>query len=214
MNLIIFGPQGCGKGTQAEKLSEKYNLVHVETGQIFRKIAREDTPLGKKISDLSERKEMIPDDIMIDILGNNLKEVPAEKGLILDSAPRLTSQIELIEKMLGSLGRSVDKAISITLPREESIVRISKRYICPKCNKQFILGEDIKDKDDLCPICGSQIRQRFDDTPDGVIKRLNTFQEVTVPVIEHYRKKGMLIEVDGRQSADKVFEDMVKQLEF
>ena len=98
------------------------------------------------------------------------------------------------------------------MPREESIVRISKRYICPKCNKQFILGEDIKDKDDLCPICGSQIRQRFDDTPDGVIKRLNTFQEVTVPVIEHYRSKGMLIEVDGRQNIEKVFKDRISNI--
>ena len=213
MNLIIFGPQGCGKGTQANKLSEKYNLVHVETGDIFRKIAREDTPLGKKIKDLNERKEMIPDDIMIEILGNKLKEIPVEKGLILDSAPRLTSQIELIERLFANLGRSIDKAISITLPREESIARISKRYICPQCNKQFILGEDIKDKNEPCLICGGSIRQRIDDTPDGVIKRLNTFQEVTVPVIEYYRRKGMLIEVDGKQNIDKVFEDIASKLE-
>lgn len=212
MNIIIFGPQGCGKGTQADKLSEKYNLIHIETGHIFRKIAREDTLLGKKISDLSERKEMIPDDIMIEILGNKLKEIPAEKGLILDSAPRLTSQIELIEKLLKNFGRSVDKAISITLPREESIARISKRYICPLCNKQFVLGENIKDKNDSCSKCGGPIRQRLDDTPDGIAKRLNTFKEVTVPVIEYYHKKGILIEVDGRQNADKVFEDIIANL--
>lgn len=212
MNLIIFGPQGCGKGTQADKLSKKYNLEHIETGHIFRKIAREDTPLGKKISDLNEKKEMIPDDIMIEILGNKLKEIPSEKGLILDSAPRLTSQIELIEKLFENFGRSIDKAISITLPHEESIIRISKRYICPQCNKQFILGEGIKDNNEPCPICGGQIRQRLDDTPDGVMKRLNTFQEVTVPVIEHYRSKGMLIEVDGRQNIEKVFKDIIENL--
>jgi adenylate kinase len=212
MNLIIFGPQGCGKGTQAEKLSEKYNLVHIETGKLFREIAEEDTPLGKKISDLNEKRGMIPDDIMVEILGNELKKIPAEKGLILDSAPRLTSQIEVIEKMLGQIGRSVDKAISITLPREESIIRISKRYICPLCGKQFVLGEDIKSKNDLCPKCGNPVRQRLDDTPDGVTKRLETFQEVTVPVIEYYRKKGMLIEVDGKKNADKVFEDIIKNI--
>lgn len=213
MNLLIFGPQGCGKGTQADKLAEKYNLVHVETGHIFREIAKEDTPLGKKISDLSESKEMIPDEIMVEVLEDKLKKIPAEKGLILDSAPRLTSQIEIIEKMLGQLGRSVDKAISITLTRDESIARISKRYICPQCGKNVVLGEEIKSKDDPCPACGGPIRQRFDDTPDGVIKRLNTFREVTVPVIEHYRDRVMLIEVDGKQNTDKVFADITSKLE-
>lgn len=212
MNLLIFGPQGCGKGTQADKLAEKYNLVHVETGRIFREIAKEDTPLGRHIADINERKEMIPDEIMAEILGQKLKEITPEKGIILDSAPRLTSQIDLIENMLSNLGRSVDKAISITLPREESIARITKRYICPTCNKQFVIGEDFKDKNHACPICNGSIRQRFDDTPDGIIKRLNTFQEVTVPVIEHYRQKGMLVEVDGRQSIMKVFEDIESQL--
>ena len=212
MNLLIFGPQGCGKGTQADKLSEKYNLVHIETGQIFREIARENTPLGKKISDLNERKEMIPDDIVVEILENKLKKIPAEKGLILDSAPRVASQIEIIEKMLGHLGRSVDKAISITLPREESIARISKRYICPSCSKQFVLGEDIKGENDQCPRCNNSVRQRLDDTPDGVAKRLKTFQEVTVPVIEYYREKGMLIEVDGSQNKENVFNNIVSGL--
>ncbi|HOW60747.1 MAG TPA: nucleoside monophosphate kinase [Candidatus Moranbacteria bacterium] len=212
MNLIIFGPQGCGKGTQAEKISEKYNLVHIETGNIFRKIGRENTSLGKKISILNEKKEMIPDEIMVEVLGNELKKVPAEKGIILDSAPRLTSQITLIENMLKNINRSIDRAISITLSREESIKRISKRYICPSCNKQFILGEDIENKNMPCPKCGDQIRQRFDDTPEGVKKRLDTFQKVTVPVIEYYRKKDMLVEVDGRQSVEKVFKDIIENL--
>ena len=212
MNLLIFGPQGCGKGTQADKLSEKHNLVHVETGYIFRKIGEKDTPLGKKIKEINEKKEMIPDEILVDVLEKELEQIPAEKGIILDSAPRLTSQIEIIEKMLANLGRSVNKAISITLPREESIARISKRYICPACNKQFILGENIQSKNDPCPECGGPIRQRLDDTPDGITKRLNTFQEVTVPVIEHYRQKGMLIEVDGRKGVEEVFEDITKRL--
>lgn len=212
MNLLIFGPQGCGKGTQADLLSEKYNLVHIETGQIFREIAKEDTPLGKEIKDLNEKKEMIPDSITMEVLSKELEKVPDGMGIILDSAPRLTSQIELIEEMLGKFGREVDKAISITLPREISIARISKRYICPKCFKQFVLGEDIKSENDLCPECGNKVRQRIDDTPEGVVKRLDTFEKVTVPVIEHYRQEGKLIEVDGTQSKDEVFEDIVSKL--
>jgi len=213
MNLLIFGPQGCGKGTQADFLAKKFNLEHIETGRIFREIAKENTSLGKKIKDINEKKEMIPDDITVEILNEELKKVPSEKGIILDSAPRLVSQIEDIEKMLEKLGRTVDSAISITLPREESIARISKRYICPTCQRQFVLGEDIKNVGDLCPTCGGPIRQRLDDTPDGVIKRLNIFEEVTAPVIEYYRQEGKLIEVDGTQNKAKVFEDIAKKLE-
>jgi adenylate kinase len=212
MNLLIFGPQGCGKGTQADLLAKKYNLKHVETGHIFREIAKEDTPLGKRVNDLYINKEMFPDDIVVEILENYLKKIPSEKGLILDSAPRVASQIETIEKMLGHIGRTVDKAVYITLSREESIARINKRYTCPLCRRQFVLGEDIENTDDPCPTCGGPIAQRLDDTPDGVIKRLNTFQQVTVPVIEHYRERGMLVEVDGNQSVEKVFKDIILEL--
>ncbi|HPN54329.1 MAG TPA: nucleoside monophosphate kinase [Candidatus Moranbacteria bacterium] len=213
MNLIIFGPQGCGKGTQAKKLAEKHGLEHIETGQIFREMAKEETPLGRKISELNEKKEMIPDDVMAEVLEKKLKKIPIEKGLIIDSAPRLVSQIALIEKIFEKFKRSIDKAISITLPREESIARISKRYVCSSCGKQFILGEDIKDENDLCPQCGTKVSQRVDDTPEGVIKRLNTFQAVTVPVIEYYRQKGMLVEVDGRKGVEEVFADITNKLE-
>jgi adenylate kinase len=212
MNLLIFGPQGCGKGTQADLLARKYNLEHVETGYIFRQIAKEDTPLGKTIAELNEKKEMIPDDIVVEVLEDKLKRISPEKGLILDSAPRVVSQIDIIEKMLEHIGRTVDKAISITLSREESIARINKRYSCRLCRRHFVLGENIDSANKPCPTCGGPIAQRLDDTPDGVIKRLDTFQKLTVPVIEYYRKKGMLIEVDGNQNIEKVFENITAKL--
>jgi adenylate kinase len=213
MNLLIFGPQGCGKGTQADLLAKKYNLVHIETGRIFRDIAKEDTELGRTVNDLYINKEMFPDDIVVEILENSLKKIPPEKGLIIDSAPRVVTQIDIVEKMLEHLGRNVDRAVYITISREESIARISKRYTCPLCRRQFVLGEDMEKADDPCPTCGGPVSQRLDDTLDGVIKRLDTFQQVTVPVIEHYREKGMLIEVDGNQSVNKVFEGITSKLE-
>ncbi len=213
MNLIIFGPQGSGKGTQANLLAEKYNLSHIETGQIFREIGRGGSELGKKVLDIiSIKKELIPDNLTADIIKHYLEKIPADKGVILDSAPRTIGQIEPVEKMLGVLGRTIDKAIYITLPYDESVARITKRYACTVCHRHFVLGKHIEDNEQPCPTCGGPIMQRSDDTPDGVAKRLKTFYEVTVPVIDQYRERGLLIEVDGNQSVEKVFEDIVEKL--
>ncbi len=212
MNLIIFGPQGSGKGTQANKLAEKFNLSHLETGQIFRDIAREDSSLGRKIKELNENKEMIPDQITVEVLRHFLELVPSEKGVILDSAPRTFGQIEPVEKTMQEEGRTIDKAIYIALSYEESVARITKRFACTKCFRHFVLGKDIQDSSENCPTCGGLIMQRGDDTPDGIAKRLKTFYEVTMPVIEHYRAKGMLIEVDGKQGVEEVFEDILRGL--
>jgi adenylate kinase len=212
MNLIIFGPQGSGKGTQADKLAEKFNLEHIETGLIFREIARENSELGKTIKNLNDHKEMIPDEITVEVLKEFLQKIPSNQGLILDSAPRTVGQIDLVEKLLEELGRPIDRAIYIKLPMEESIARISKRYACTVCYRHFVIDKHIKSSDDPCPTCGGPIMQRGDDTPEGIAKRLKTFYQVTVPVIEHYKEKGILIEVDGHKSVEEVFEDITNKL--
>ncbi len=212
MNIVIFGPQGSGKGTQADKLSEKFNLSHIETGQIFRDIAREDSLLGAKIKDLNEHKEMIPDQITIEVLRHYLELVSKDKGVILDSAPRTVGQIEPVEELMSLEGRAIDKAIYIRLPYEESVARITKRYMCMLCFRHFVIGKHIQLASEDCPTCGGPIMQRGDDTPDGIAKRLKTFYEVTVPVIEKYREKGILIEVDGNQGVEEVFADIINQI--
>jgi adenylate kinase len=212
MNLIIFGPQGSGKGTQAELMAEKYGLVHVETGLIFREIGRENSDLGRKIKELNDNKEMIPDHITIDVLRTYLEKIPAEKGVILDSAPRTQGQIELVEDLMRELGRKIAKAIYITLPYEESVARITKRYACTVCYRHFVLGKDIANTEAPCPTCNGPIMQRPDDTPDGIAKRLKVFYEVTIPVVEHYRAKGVLIEVDGNRAVQDVFIDIIEKI--
>lgn len=212
MNIIIFGPQGSGKGTQAEKLANKFNLSHIETGQIFRDIAKIDSPLGIKIKNLSESKELIPDEITVDVLRHYLEKVSDEKGIILDSAPRTIGQIEPVEEMMKEEGRPIDKAIYITLPYGDSVARITRRFACTKCLKSLILGKHIQASEDVCPFCGGQIAQRSDDTPEGIVKRLDIFYDVTLPVINEYRKKGNLIEVDGSQDMEKVFQDIINKL--
>lgn len=214
MNLVIFGPQGSGKGTQAELLAKKYNLQHIETGQIFREIAKENTSLGKMVADtIHEKKDMVPDEITVDILRKQLEKVPMEKGVLLDSAPRTMGQIDMVENMLRKIGRSFDKAIYIELPYEESIERISKRYMCPVCFRHFVLRKDIDSPENHCPTCHGPIIKRCDDTPEGIAKRLKVFYEVTIPVIEYYREKGILVEVDGRNDVDKVFENITNKLQ-
>lgn len=213
MNLIIFGPQGSGKGTQADLLAEKFNLAHIETGQIFREIGREDSQLGRTVKKLNEQKEMIPDEVTVEVLREKLQVVPFDLGIILDSAPRTTGQVEPIEQMLAELARPIDKAIYIALPYEQSVERITKRYACTVCYRHFVLGNHIQEMNEPCPTCGGPIMQRGDDTPEGVAKRLDTFYKVTIPVIDEYRERGMLIEVDGSQSVEKVFEDIVNKIQ-
>lgn len=212
MNLIIFGPQGSGKGTQADLLAARFDLEHIETGQIFREIGREGSELGKKIKDLNERKELIPDDITVDVIKSFVEKIQLEKGVILDSAPRTMGQIEPVEKMLHKLARTINKAIYITLPYEESVARITKRFACTVCYRHFVLGKDIESSDDPCPTCHGPIMQRGDDTPDGVAKRLKDFYDITVPVIEEYRKKGILMEIDGNRPKEEVFNDIIQAL--
>jgi adenylate kinase len=213
MNIVIFGPQGSGKRVQAKKIAEKYNLEHIETGHIFREIAKKNTPLGKKINAcINERKEMAPDYDTIEVLKHYLDKISPEKGVILDSAPRTIGQIEPVEEMLEERGRSLDKALYIKLSSEESVARISKRYICSLCHNNFVLGKDIKSDQEPCPLCGSKIMQREDDTPEGVTKRLKVFYETTTPVIDHYREAGRLLEIDGNQEIEKVFEDITQAL--
>ena len=212
MNLIIFGPQGSGKGTQADMLAEKFDLSHIETGQIFRDMGRGDTELGKIVKKFDDQKEMVPDDITVTTLQECLKKISIEKGVILDSAPRTIGQIDPVEKLMKADGRSIDKAIYIRLPYDESVARITKRYLCTVCLNHIVLGKHIQSQHDICPICGGLITQRGDDTPDGIAKRLKTFYEVTVPVISHYRDKGILIEVDGNRTMEAVFEDIIRQI--
>lgn len=213
MNLLIFGPQGSGKGTQADLLAEKFNLCHIETGHIFREIAREDTELGHTIKALNEQKEMIPDHITMDVLRHYLTPIPKEIGVILDSAPRTWGQIEPVEQLFAELGRDITKAIYITLPYATSVERITRRYACTVCYRHFVLGKDIQSSEQPCPTCSGPIMQRGDDTPEGIAKRLKVFYDTTVPVIEHYRERNMLLEVDGNLDIQSVFNQIVEGLQ-
>jgi len=213
MNLVILGPQGCGKGTQAELLSKKYNLEHIDVGRALRKMAQQETELGKKIYEIQNiQKALVPSDILHEVMHLELNSLPETKGAIVDGAPRTTDQIGYIEKVLPETGRKIDKVIFIDIPKAESIKRISKRFLCENCRKHFIMGQDIQSPKDKCPVCGGKIIQRADDTPEGMEKRLEIFAHETLPVIEHFRQTDKLVEVDGMQPIDRVFSNILDNL--
>lgn len=213
MNLIILGPQGSGKGTQAEMLAKKFDLEHIDMGKFLREVAKMDTPLGREVYDIQNvTKTLVPARILEEVFTMKLNGLPREKEVVFDGFPRNMDQAEYLEKTMKEFGRQVDKVVFVNISEEESLKRISKRWICEKCKKTFILGKDIKNEKEKCPDCGGKIIQRIDDTEEGVIKRLGIFRKETVPVIEHYKKQGKLIEIDGAQTIEKVFEDILEKL--
>ncbi|MDO8529232.1 MAG: nucleoside monophosphate kinase [bacterium] len=214
MNIIIIGPQGSGKGTQALFLSEKFNAEHIEVGRILRKLAKEDNDLGRELNEIMHiKKELASDEIIVKALAEEFKNVSPEKSIILDGAPRRIDQIEDVEKVFSDSRRKIDKVIYLSVSEKESIERISKRYSCAKCHKHFTIGENLSSPNDLCDVCNSPIKQREDDTEEGIRKRLSIFHEETYPVVEYYRNKGNLIEIDGMQSKKEVFDEVLDKIE-
>ncbi|KKP80098.1 MAG: hypothetical protein A2271_00225 [Candidatus Moranbacteria bacterium RIFOXYA12_FULL_35_19] len=213
MNLIILGPQGSGKGTQAEKLSQKFDLEHIDMGKFLREVALLDTPLGKEIHEIINiKKELVSDKILQEVIHLKIMGLPREQGIVFDGVPRNINQLEYFETVLKEAGRKIDKTVLINLSEKESLERISKRRICEKCKKVFILGKDIQNMEEKCNFCGGKIIQRIDDSEEGVKKRLKIFKEETMPIVEYYKKQGKLVEINGDQGIEEVFEDILYEL--
>lgn len=209
MNIIILGQQGSGKGTQAEMLAKKYNLEHLDIGGTLRELSKMDTPLGKEIYNiLNVAKSLISDEILFKVLRLKLSSLPREQGVIFDGAPRNLEQAKYLEILFGEFGKKIDKVIFINISDDESLRRISSRWMCEKCKAILIMGKDIKNPVDKCPKCGGCIKQREDDTPEGVRKRLAVFRKETLPVVEYFREKGLLIEVGGEKPIEEVFQNI------
>ncbi|HLC95104.1 MAG TPA: nucleoside monophosphate kinase [Patescibacteria group bacterium] len=210
MNFVILGPQGSGKGTQAALLVERFQLKHLDIGQLLREVAKEDTPLGKEVQRvINDRKELVSNSIIEKVLRAALEKIPRQTGVVIDGAPRRVDQIPIIEKILADMQRTLDAVISITVPQSVSIDRISHRFRCDRCRKRYIRGSDLSEGEKQCSACGGKIMQREDDTPSGVKKRLAIFAKETMPVIEAYRIRGKIITVDGNMEVEKTFADIL-----
>jgi len=213
MNVLIVGPQASGKGTQAEKLIEKFGLAHVEMGSLLRDIAKEQTPLGYKVSQLVNNGKLVPDELVIEILNNYLNGIGRLEGILFDGFPRIISQAEYFEKFLEEKGQKLDLVIYLTLPREEVFKRLINRRTCSTCGKIFNLLTKPPKVDGVCDFCEGKLIIRADETPEKINSRLDWFEKEVVPMIEFYRQRDMVEEINGNRPIEVIFKDIAKSLE-
>lgn len=204
MKLVIFGPPSAGKGTQAQKLSKKYGIPQVATGDLLRKAVADKTPLGLKIKSVLDQGRLGPDDLIVQVIKERVAKPDCKNGYLLDGFPRTMGQAKELEKMT-----SIDLVLNIVVDFEALVERAVGRRTCPKCSAVYHIKFNPPMNEGICEKCGSKLIQRDDDKEDTVRNRLKVYMEQTAPLIEYYRKKGKLVDIDGSGGIDAVFAQMV-----
>ncbi|WP_173917941.1 adenylate kinase [Halobacillus sp. Marseille-Q1614] len=212
MNLILMGLPGAGKGTQAEKIVEKYNIPHISTGDMFRLAIKEETPLGKEAKSFMDKGELVPDEVTIGIVRERLSKPDCEKGFLLDGFPRTIAQAEALENLLSDMEESVDYVLHIDVPKDKLVERLTGRRVCPTCGATYHVVFNPPKEEGKCDHDGSELIQREDDQPETVKKRLEVNVEQAQPLLDFYQEKGYLVTFDGDRNIDLVFEDIDKKL--
>ncbi len=203
LNLILFGPPGAGKGTQAERLRSDFQLPYIATGDMLRGNVKEGTDLGRKAKEYMDRGDLVPDDLIVAMAAERLQHEDAQDGFILDGFPRTQHQAHALDKQLSELGRRVTAVLLIDVSDDELVRRLSGRRVCVKAGHNYHVEFDPPKHEDVCDQDGSRLVQRDDDKPEVVQKRLSVYHEQTEPVIDYYDQKGILRRVDGtRQPAE------------
>ena len=210
MRIILLGAPGAGKGTQASILSERLNIPHISTGDIFRANIKEGTELGKIAEKYINEGKLVPDEVTVGIVTDRISKSDCKNGFLLDGFPRTIPQAECLDKALEEINISLDAAINIDVPDEVIVNRMSGRRVCPKCGSSYHLKNIPPKAEGICDRCGSEIIKRKDDDEDTVLKRLSTYHEQTEPLINYYSNKGLLKNVDGcvplTQTTDEILE--------
>ena len=204
LNLILFGPPGAGKGTQAERLRSDFQLPYIATGDMLRGNVKEGTELGKKAKEYMDRGDLVPDDLIVAMAAERLQQEDAQDGFILDGFPRTLHQAESLDKQLSQLSRRVTAVLLIDVSDDEVVRRLSGRRVCVKAGHNYHVDFDPPKHPDVCDQDGSRLVQRDDDKPDVIEKRLEVYHEQTEPVIDYYDEKGILRRVDGTRPAAEV----------
>lgn len=204
LSLILFGPPGAGKGTQAERLQRDFQLPFISTGEMLRANVKGETELGKKAKRYMDAGDLVPDDLIVAMAAERLQEQDAQDGFILDGFPRTRDQADALERQLSSMGRRVTAALLIDVPDEEVIRRLSGRRVCAKAGHNYHVEFDPPKHEGVCDQDGSRLFQRDDDQPDVIENRLNVYHEQTEPLVKHYDEQGLLRRIDGTRPAAEV----------
>ncbi len=210
MRLILFGPPGAGKGTQATRLAPRFGIPQISTGDILRESKAERTPMGLEAARYMDAGRLVPDEVVVGIVEERIQKPDAARGYILDGFPRTVAQAEALEVMLEKRGTPVDRVLSLEVPERVLVKRLSGRRSCPRCKASYHVEFAPPSKDDICDGCGSALAHRDDDRPEAVLERLRTFEAQTEPVKRFYEDRGKLAKVDGEGEMAEVFERLVE----
>jgi adenylate kinase len=208
MNLVLMGLPGVGKGTQAEKIVEKYGIPHISTGDMFRAAMKEGTPLGLKAKEYMDSGNLVPDEVTIGIVRERLGKDDCEKGFLLDGFPRTVAQADALETILSDLGKKLNYVINISVEEDQLMQRLTGRRVCRNCGATYHAVFNPPKEEGVCDKCGGELYQRDDDKEETVRTRLEVNKQQQQPLLTFYEGKGYLKTIDGNRDINEVFEDV------
>lgn len=212
MRLILVGPPGAGKGTQAVNLAARFSIPHISTGDIFRSNLKEGTPLGMEAKSYMDRGELVPDEVTNKMVKDRLNRSDVDGGFLLDGFPRNVFQAEVLRAILGEKRTPLDAALELSVDPEEIIKRLAGRRTCKECQKAFHIDYEPSEQEGICDSCGGSLYQRDDDREEVIARRLEVYNEQTAPIIDFYRREGLLVTIPAMGPVDEITQRAIKAL--
>ncbi len=212
MNIVMMGPPGAGKGTQAKMLADRLGFLHLSPGDLLRQAVKDGKDLGRRAKAYMDSGRLVPDEIIIELIGGRVRDARADRGVIMDGFPRTLRQADALGEMLAGLGRPLDVVVNLVLPEDEAVRRLTGRRVCRRCGANYHLVYKPPGREGVCDLCGGPLYQRSDDSEETARARLEVYRKETAPLIDYYRDKGLIRDVDGRGDVGEVAERLERAL--